>query len=429
SIICFLLNLAGFIVGCQGIQFVSRVPRCDSVNMGDNKICFCCEESHLTGCAGEETALMLYRVMLCSVAYHVLKKVLFALCALNAITTTVCYIAATLHYFENFSTRRSCTDESQLEDQDDVLDPDDFVPPVPPPSYFATFDSCGAPVSRRMLGSDVIPLPHSYGAQIKDLEVFCPLGVPPPYEAVQRRLSCRQSDSSTVPQGLTASTAPLMLKDYSGEEIPESSSRVSFLPSNSSVVPEENTRRIAFNFLWKQSEGDSMLHCWLLQGDLLFFIMLSCKAAIQAEIKSELGTVTLWENVRARPLRGRCRPLVDYKPYTNTKHLVEWILEELTCITGPEIYELLENIKFILRSAEEHIAEDITSATLLEQVMAPAQQAVPLSADVLPGLLHVENCGGLSSFTTDDELAEREMPRAEDERPCNLIGIVRETTL
>ncbi|XP_010288376.1 PREDICTED: protein FAM189A2 [Phaethon lepturus] len=416
SIICFLLNLAGFIVGCQGIQFVSRVPRCDSVNMGDNKICFCCEESHLTGCAGEETALMLYRVMLCSVAYHVLKKVLFALCALNAITTTVCYIAATLHYFENFSTRRSCTDESQLEDQDDVLDPDDFVPPVPPPSYFATFDSCGAPVSRRMLGSDVIPLPHSYGAQIKDLEVFCPLGVPPPYEAVQRRLSCRQERAlrirvMEVVVDLRKLSYGWSFQDYSGEEIPESSSRVSFLPSNSSVVPEENTRRIAFNFLWKQSE------------------VLSCKAAIQAEIKSELGTVTLWENVRARPLRGRCRPLVDYKPYTNTKHLVEWILEELTCITGPEIYELLENIKFILRSAEEHIAEDITSATLLEQVMAPAQQAVPLSADVLPGLLHVENCGGLSSFTTDDELAEREMPRAEDERPCNLIGIVRETTL
>lgn len=32
SIICVLLNLAGFILGCQGIQFVSSVPRCNLVS-------------------------------------------------------------------------------------------------------------------------------------------------------------------------------------------------------------------------------------------------------------------------------------------------------------------------------------------------------------------------------------------------------------
>lgn len=36
----------------------------------------------------------------------------------------------------------------------------------------------------RMVGSDVIPLPHIYGARIKGVEVFCPLDPPPPYEAV-----------------------------------------------------------------------------------------------------------------------------------------------------------------------------------------------------------------------------------------------------
>lgn len=35
-----------------------------------------------------------------------------------------------------------------------------------------------------MVGSDVIPLPHIYGARIKGVEVFCPLDPPPPYEAV-----------------------------------------------------------------------------------------------------------------------------------------------------------------------------------------------------------------------------------------------------
>lgn len=32
SVICVLLNLAGFILGCQGAQFVSSVPRCDLVS-------------------------------------------------------------------------------------------------------------------------------------------------------------------------------------------------------------------------------------------------------------------------------------------------------------------------------------------------------------------------------------------------------------
>lgn len=36
------------------------------------------------------------------------QKVLFALCALNALTTTVCLVAAALRYLQIFATRRSC---------------------------------------------------------------------------------------------------------------------------------------------------------------------------------------------------------------------------------------------------------------------------------------------------------------------------------
>lgn len=57
-------------------------------------------------------------------------------------------------------------------------------------------------------------------------------------------------------------TAP----DYSGEQIPESSSRVSLSPSNASPVPAEGARRRAFNPLRKRSKSDPVLHCRLLQG-------------------------------------------------------------------------------------------------------------------------------------------------------------------
>uniref|UniRef100_A0A8C3KB47 Family with sequence similarity 189 member A2 n=1 Tax=Calidris pygmaea TaxID=425635 RepID=A0A8C3KB47_9CHAR len=396
SIICVLLNLAGFILGCQGVQFVTSVPRCDLVDMGENKICFCCEELHLSKCTEEETALRLYHVKSCGAAHLLLKKVLFALCALNALTTTVCLVAAALHYLQIFATRRSCIDESQIEDQDRVLDPDDFVPPVPPPSYFATFYSCTPQTSCRMLGSDVIPLPHIYGARIKGVEVFCPLDPPPPYEAVWSQNSSEQS-----------------------------SSRVSLSPPDASPVPAEGACRRAFSPLRKRSKSDPALHR----------AVLSCEAATQTEVSPQLCAVTLRKNGRARALRGRPRSLIDYKSYTDTRRLVAWILEQSSCSMSPDIHELVENIKSVLKSDEKHMAEAITSATFLEQVMTPAQQATSSRAPVLPfrrrpGLLHRESCGDLSTFTTDEnELPERRIQRAEHERPHSLIGVVRETVL
>lgn len=71
------------------------------------------------------------------------------------------------------------------------------------------------------------------------------------------------------------------IPDYSGEEIPESSSRVSLSPSNASLVPAGVSRR-AFNQLWKWSESDSELCYWFLQGDLIF----SLSAYVMSTLKN-----------------------------------------------------------------------------------------------------------------------------------------------
>ncbi|XP_069736931.1 endosomal transmembrane epsin interactor 1 isoform X2 [Phaenicophaeus curvirostris] len=427
SLICVLLNLAAFILGCQGVQFVSSVPRCDLVDIGEKKICFCCKEFNLTECT-EETALKLYHVKLCSDAHLLLKKVLFALCVLNAFTTTVCLVAAALHYLKIFSTRRSCIDESQIEDQDHPLDPDDFVPPVPPPPYFATFYSCTPQMSRRMLGSDVIPLPHIYRARIKGIEVFCPLDPPPPYEAVQ---SQNNSEQEGVLQDVVEVVDLGEVSDKQasqGEEILESSSRVSLSPSDASLVPAGAGSR-AFRLLRERSRSDPVLSCPVLQG-----VVPSCEAATQTEVKPQLCAVTLRKSVRARALRGRPQSLIDYKSYTDTKQLVAWILKQSYSSISPDIQELVENIKSVLKSDEEHMAEAFTSATFLE-VMAPSQQDMSLNAHVLPftqhpTVLHLESCGDVSTLTTDeDQIAERRVHRADPERPHSLIGVVRETVL
>lgn len=187
SVVCVLLNLAGFILCCQGAQLVSTMSNCQLSELGD--ICNCCAETPSTKCE-EEKILKIYPGYSCNTMRVLLKKVLFALCALNAVTTAVCLVAAALRYLQIFSARRPCMEEPRAtaEDAEEAQvrppDPDEFVAPAPPPSYFSTFYSYTPRLARRMFGDSVIPLPHIYGARIKGVEVFCPLDPPPPYEAV-----------------------------------------------------------------------------------------------------------------------------------------------------------------------------------------------------------------------------------------------------
>ncbi|XP_072467276.1 endosomal transmembrane epsin interactor 1 isoform X2 [Notamacropus eugenii] len=438
SVVCVLLNLAGFILGCQGAQFVSSVPRCDLVDLGEGKICFCCEEFQPTKCTDKENVLKLFPVQPCSAVHLLLKKVLFALCALNALTTTVCLVAAALRYLQIFATRRPCIDESQISTEEieghgRIPDLEDFVPPVPPPSYFATFYSCTPRMNRRMIGSDVIPLPHIYGARIKGVEVFCPLDPPPPYEAVVSQISQEQGTSLQIPEASEAVAGPLdpgSAQVSQGGDIPntpgEESPSLSTPDSNLVHLP---SNRRALQPLRARSKSDPVLHHLTARGPVL-----SCEAATQTEVRTELAPVTFRKGLRARAIRARPRSLVDYKSYIDTKLLVAKFLEQSSCSMTPDIHELVENIKSVLKSDEEHMEEAITSANFLEQIMTPAQPSTS-RAQMLPyrrhpRLLHLESCGDLSTFASaESQRVERRIPRTDPERPHSLIGVVRETVL
>uniref|UniRef100_A0A8C0C5R0 Family with sequence similarity 189 member A2 n=2 Tax=Balaenoptera musculus TaxID=9771 RepID=A0A8C0C5R0_BALMU len=439
SVVCVLLNLAGFILGCQGAQFVSSVPRCDLVDLGEGKICFCCEEFQPAKCTDKENALKLFPVQPCSAVHLLLKKVLFALCALNALTTTVCLVAAALRYLQIFAARRSCIDESQIsveevEEHRRIPDPEDFVPPVPPPSYFATFYSCTPRTNRRMVGPDVIPLPHIYGARIKGVEVFCPLEPPPPYEAVVSQTDQQQGSSFQMPEGSEAATSPLepiCMPVTQGGDIPntpgEESASMS-TPSSSQLRPARSWR--ALQPLRTRSKSDPVLH----HSAERAIPVLSCEAATQTEGRPDLAAVTLRRGLRSRALRCRPRSLIDYRSYMDTKLLVARFLEQSSCSMTPDIHELVENIKSVLKSDEEHMEEAITSASFLEQIMAPMQpstsRALVLPSRRQPGLLHLRSCGDLSTFVPAGRpRAERRPRRAEAERPHSLIGVIRETVL
>lgn len=106
-------------------------------------------------------------------------------------------------------------------------------------------------------------------------------------------------------------------------------------------------------------------------GFLFLFVgpVLSCEAATQTELKPDLATVVLRRSLRAKALRSRPRSLIDYKSYIDTKLLVAKFLEQSSCSMTPDIHELVEDIKSVLKSDEEHMEEAITSANFLEQVI------------------------------------------------------------
>ncbi|XP_050843248.1 endosomal transmembrane epsin interactor 1 isoform X4 [Serinus canaria] len=398
------------------------------MDMDENKTCFCCEELHPTTCTEAKAVLKLYHVKSCRAAHLLLKKVLLALSALNALTATVCFTVAALHYLLTLASRRFCTDEFEIEGEDRNLDPDDFVPPVPPPSYFATFNSC-TPPSHSTPVSDVISLHYIYVTRIRGVEVYCPLDPPPPYETVCSLKSSEQGGVLQINGVEEVDSGEVSDRQSSqAEEIEEPSSRVSLSSSNASCVPAGVNRR-AFHPLLKCSKSDPvLLHCQLPPGTVLS----SETATLDV---NPPNAVTLRKSSRARASRGRPQSLIDYQSYMDTKRRVAWILEQ-SCSMSPDIRDLVENIKSVLKSDEKHMAEAVTSATFLEQVMTtPDQQDTSLRVHVLPsrlhpGLLHLESCGDLSTFTTEGEqLAERRIQRAEHERPHSVIGVVRETVL
>ncbi|CDR06269.1 unnamed protein product, partial [Oncorhynchus mykiss] len=184
--VCVCLSLTAVCVCVSSELTAVCVCVCCVFQSEAGDVCNCCPQISM---CPEEKLLKLYPGHSCNTMRVLLKKVLFALCVLNALTTAVCLVAAALRYLQIFTTRRPCMDDprpitEEGEETNIVPDPDEFVPPAPPPSYFSTFYSYTPRLARRMFGDSVIPLPPVYAARIKGVEVFCPLDPPPPYEAV-----------------------------------------------------------------------------------------------------------------------------------------------------------------------------------------------------------------------------------------------------
>ncbi|KAI4901697.1 hypothetical protein NFI96_029227 [Prochilodus magdalenae] len=460
SVVCILLNLAGFILCCQGAQLVSSTTNCQLSEHGD--ICNCCADSPSSLCQ-EEKLIKIYAGHSCGTMRVLLKKVLFALCALNALTTAVCLIAAALRYLQIFSARRPCMEEPRTvpeegEEQQRTPDPEEFVAPAPPPSYFSTFYSYTPRLARRMFGDSVIPLPHIYGARIKGVEVFCPLDPPPPYEAVAagENQPLPAQDSELQMTELTEGLSHCSETDTSDDRclqtsVPSPTPPLQPRQTPSTALSGRRTHRQCL----RRSNSDPVLL------DIAARVI-SCEAATQTELSpgtgpTEQATVTLRRG--KGPRRPRPASMVDYQSYRDTKLLVTRFLQQSSGSLTPEVQELINSIKTVLRSDEEHMEEAVRCASFIDQVITGSdsgqaqrvqsrQPPADCTSNTLPlrkrpGLLHLRSCGDLSTFTwaelqagsaSRSRFTSRMGSRAGSrrlgqERPHSLIGVSRETIL
>ncbi|CAN9512690.1 unnamed protein product [Ophioblennius macclurei] len=482
SVVCVLLNLAGFILCCQGAQLVSSMTSCQLNEAGD--MCYCCSLSPASKCS-EEKVLELHPAHSCSTMRILLKKVLFALCALNALTTAVCLMAAALRYLQIFTARAPCLDESRTvmenwEELPEVPDPDDFVAPAPPPSYFSTFYSYTPRLACRMVGNSGIPLPHIYGARIKGVEVFCPLDPPPPYEAVAGSSATEAAQEMEL--NLDPSTTP--------PRTPVQDTQVAAPPSHPppQSIPLQRQFAVAptswSRVRMHRSHSDPVLI------DLVAKVLNSSSLSptppapplqttdsstqtSQSTLASQTqGQVTLRRIRNGKATQHRARPtsMVDYQSYQHTQHLVRKILGQPAAQgLAPEVQELVDSIRNVLQSDQEHMDEAVRCASYIEQVFSDSHLAsshpkpdqpsssgctqtfsrTPCTPCRQAGLLHLQSCGDLSSYTCADlqhldhsagsrklglragfRIGSRARSRLEHpERAHSLIGVFRETVL
>lgn len=64
----------------------------------------------------------------------------------------------------------------------------------------------------------------------------------------------------------------------------------------------------------------------------------------------------------------RPQSLADLKMYKDTKILVAKFLEHSSCSLPPEVQQVVNNIKCVIKSDEKHMEEAIFSANVIDQV-------------------------------------------------------------
>ncbi|XP_030016473.1 protein FAM189A1 [Sphaeramia orbicularis] len=105
----------------------------------------------------------------------------------------------------------------------------------------------------------------------------------------------------------------------------------------------------------------------------------------------------------------RPHSLADLKMYKDTKILVAKFLEHSSCSLPPEVQQVVNNIKCVIKSDEKHMEEAIFSANVIDQVMTQRIIGSPRKRENED--LHLQSCGALSSSPSPSMRRPKHLPQ------------------
>ncbi|CAG5856803.1 unnamed protein product [Menidia menidia] len=113
--------------------------------------------------------------------------------------------------------------------------------------------------------------------------------------------------------------------------------------------------------------------------------------------------------LHTHPSHERPHSLADLKMYKDTKVLVAKFLEHSSCSLPPEVQQVVNNIKCVIKSDEKHMEEAIFSANVIDQVMTQRIMGSPRKRDHED--LHLQSCGALSSSPSPSLRRPKHLPQ------------------
>ncbi|KAK7176473.1 hypothetical protein R3I93_000647 [Phoxinus phoxinus] len=139
----------------------------------------------------------------------------------------------------------------------------------------------------------------------------------------------------------------------------------------------------------------------------------------------------------------RPQSLADLKTYKDTKVLVAKFLEHSSCSLPPEVQQVVNSIKCVIKSDEKHMEEAIFSANIIDQLMTQSRKIMGSPRKNAHEDLHLQSCGALSSPSSSLRrplrgsslrgASQTDVPATlghqSPRQPQSLISVCRETTL
>ncbi|XP_054639057.1 protein ENTREP3 isoform X2 [Dunckerocampus dactyliophorus] len=192
SAVCVILSLAGSMLSCQNAQMVKSMLTCQV----ENGRCVCCAPTE--SCSSKEDGTLVLNLNSdCHSVRHQLKDLLFSACGLSILSTIICTLSTvtcSIHIFSldlvhllaphrSRSVNPECT-TPQDAFLTNIMDFEEFVPPIPPPPYYPPEYTCSSETDAQSI---------TYNGSMESPIPLYPTDCPPPYEAVMGQRAASQA--------------------------------------------------------------------------------------------------------------------------------------------------------------------------------------------------------------------------------------------